>query len=111
MRVRRILLDEHKERLRRGQCPRCNKFSLQKLEISAEKPGPQVRYKLAQDYWACSGPAGFSCYFMSGIQDTTMFESAEGVDLIDFTQESVRPQGAKIIRRRGGECVNIVSQL
>ena len=111
MKVRRILLDEYKERLRRNQCPRCNKFSLQKLDVLPGVPSPVARYKLTKSYWACSGPSGFSCYFMSDIQDATMFESAEGVDLIDFTEETTRPQPTKIVRRRGGERVNIVSQL
>lgn len=111
MKVRRILLDEYKERLRRSQCPRCKKFSLQKLDITPDIPTPTSRYRLTKSYWACSGPAGFSCYFMSDIQDTTMFESAEGVDLIDFTEENVKSQPTKIVRRRKGECVSIVSQL
>lgn len=109
MRVRRILLDEYKERLRREKCPRCLKSSLQKLELTQDQPLPKTKYKFSESFWACSGPSGTSCYFMAGLASPVLFESAEGVDIIDFTEDYVKPTGAKIIRRRGSERVEITS--
>lgn len=107
VKVRRILLDEHKERLKRSKCPRCNKFQLKKIEIAESQPLPATKYKLTKDYWICGGPSNFLCYFMSGISGPILFESAEDVELIDFTEEYSKPASAKIVRRRGGECVEI----
>ena len=107
MKVRRILLDEYKERLRREKCPRCLKFSLQKVEITQDQPLPKTKYKFLESFWVCGSPSGFSCYFMAGFASPILFESAEEVDIIDFTEDYVKPSGAKIIRRRGGECVEI----
>jgi hypothetical protein len=46
---------------------------------------------------------------MAGLASPVLFESAEGVDIIDFTEDYVKPTGAKIIRRRGSERVEITS--
>ncbi len=107
VKVRRILLDEYKERLRRGKCPRCLKSSLQMVEITQDQPLPKTKYKFLESFWVCGSHPDFSCYFMAGLASPILFESAEGVDIIDFTEDYVKPSGAKIIRRRGGECVEI----
>jgi hypothetical protein len=105
MKVRRLLLDEHAERLKRNKCPRCNNASLQEVDVSSATCLPQTRYKFEKTYWICGGHMGHDCYFLSSISGNTLFESAEGAPPIDFIEEP--PQAAKtarstVVRRRGG---------
>jgi len=108
MRVRRLLLDEHEERLKRGLCPKCQRFSLQKIDVNESHPLPKVKYRIKESFWSCSGPESFNCYFISSIEGDTIFESADGVDVINFDTTPVKYSGAKVIKRRkSGEIVEI----
>jgi hypothetical protein len=113
MRVRRILLDEHEERIRREICPRCNKFSLQRSEVKTCQSIPKAKYKFVEHFWSCAGPDSFNCYFISSDLGDTLFESSEGVDVINFDDnpKTIGYLGAKIIKRRkNGERVEISPQ-
>jgi hypothetical protein len=109
MRVRRILLDEHAERVRRNKCPKCKKFFLQKHDVKEAKLLPKAKYKFVDHFWSCSGPDSFNCYFVSSDSGDTLFESSEGVEIIDFSTE-IKPQysGGKIVKRlKNGDRINI----
>ena len=107
MKVRRILLDEHAERLRRGTCPRCNKFSLVNIQVNKGQQLPRSKYKICNSYWECSGPDKFLCFFMSDLSGSVVFESSDGVSLIDFTVENEKNNYARLVRRRAGNCVDL----
>lgn len=109
MRVRRILLDEHSERIRRDKCPKCNIFPLQKLEVKYQQQLPKTKYKLIDHFWACAGPDSFNCYFISSTSGDTVFESSEGVSIIDFNEEKqINHKVGKIVKRlKTGQMVDI----
>jgi len=109
MRVRRILLEEHEERLKRNKCPRCNNFSLQKINVKDCSNPPKTKFKLSDYFWSCGGPEAFKCYFISSDLGSTLFESSEGVEIIDFNIGS-QPKytGGKIVKRlKTGECIEL----
>jgi hypothetical protein len=102
MKVRRLLLDEHTERLKRSKCPRCKTSSLQEVDVSSIICLPQTKYKFEKSYWVCGGPMGHDCYFLSSMSGSTLFESVEGVPPIDFIEEPPQTARSTVVRRRGG---------
>jgi hypothetical protein len=106
MKVRRLLLDEHAERLKRNICPRCKKFSLNEISINEENPAPPAKFKIIGSYFACSGPLGYNCYFISSIKGSTVFESSECVDPIEFNEEPVKAPVSTVVRRRNGVIIS-----
>ena len=106
MRVRRLLLDEHCERIRRNICPRCKKFSLK--EIFADQL-PKTKYKSDKSAWICEGHEDFSCYMLSSSSSDVLFETSEGVTLIDFSENDnqLKKSQSTVVRRRAGEVTEI----
>jgi hypothetical protein len=108
MRVRRILLDEHSERLRRNRCPKCNNHPLHRVEVADQQHLPRTKYKIVDHFWTCSGPDSFNCYFISSISGDTVFESTEGVSIIDFEEIPVPRKGGKIVKRtKSGHVIDL----
>jgi hypothetical protein len=106
MRVRRLLLDEHCERIRRNICPRCKKFSLK--EIFTDQL-PKTKYKSHKSVWTCEGHEDFSCYILSSQSSDVLFETCEGVSLIDFSENDLQTKKVKstVFRRRAGEVTEV----
>ncbi len=100
MKVRRLLKEEHEERLRKGYCPRCKTYSLINVEITKFVDLPPVKHKLIQSYWKCNGPHGFLCYFISSEKGPVIFESANGTKPVEFSEQKEDNKISTIIRRK-----------
>jgi hypothetical protein len=106
MRVRRLLADEHAERLKQLKCPRCKNHALHSATRGEDTP--HLRYEPGEIFWACSGPAGQSCYLLSSAAAETIFETSDGTKAVCFDEAPPQPPpAARIVRRRHGECVDI----
>ena len=103
--MRKLLLEERDERLKQKICPRCKKFNL--VETSLESyQRPHVRYKMSETLWSCSSPSGPFCYILAGEKDSTIFETSDEVEPVEFF-ENKSINSTKVIRRRGGEVFEV----
>lgn len=109
MRVRRLLADEHAERLRQVKCPRCKSNDLHLACKNEEMP--RLRHDPGEKFWICSGPEGKFCYILSSASVETIFETSEGTKPVSFEEvlKVPPPSVARIVRRRHGECIDITN--
>lgn len=107
MRVRRLLSDEHEERLKQVTCPRCKMHHLRQAVNGDFKP--ILKYNLGENYWICSSEEGARCYLLSSKDVDIVFETSEGTKPVSFEEPPVSPpvSFARIIRRRKGEVIDI----
>ncbi len=108
MKVRRLLLEEHEERLKQSVCPRCKSHQLIQAVKGSETP--KLRYDPGHVFWTCSGPLGQKCFLMSSCYVDTIFETSDETKPVSFDQEQkVSPPytGARIVRRRKGKVFDV----
>lgn len=109
MKVRKLLSEEHEERLKQSICPRCKSHQL--IEVVKGNETPKLKYDPGHVFWACSGPLGQKCFLISSCYVDTIFETSEETKPVSFNEEqktsSTPYTGARIIRRRKGEISDI----
>jgi hypothetical protein len=96
MRTRRLIREEHDARLSQNTCPRCKKHTLTKklLDVSYGK------LKGGMPFWACSGPLGHECYYISDGASDPLFESSEGTVPVNPDEKPPVPEYVpRVIRR------------
>lgn len=111
--TRKLLREEVELRISQKTCPKCRKHDISYIELGIGFPLPK-KYKLkCKNVWACNGPDGPFCYFMSGDMDCGLFESSEGTVPVDEGCKSSKPQLiiGFVRRRRGDEEVLIESSI
>lgn len=108
MKVRKLLLEEHEERLKQSICPRCKSHQLIQTVKGIETL--RLRYDPGNIHWICSGPLGQRCFLMSSCHVDTIFETSEETKPVSFEENvKITPQntGARIVRRRHGQILDI----
>lgn len=110
MKFRRLISEEQAERLKKPVCPRCKKYSLLRVRTEENLKMPNVKFRLGEYLWTCSGPSGSFCYILSDNDVNTLFETSDDVPRVSFEETNDRPPSL-IVRRRAGSCVQITSSL